>query len=286
MNSNGSSCVISIVANKTYICQYSASGGGGIAQAYQTIKDETIALPQRSIINFTGDGVVASDNAITLATDVTIPNGSGSWVNIPYDDGDVTNAVGCNGRYQSSGGFGTGAGANFSEWYAYKGNNPLWSGTGTASARRLRYRVNGDNSCQLSGQIIRTITPIAGSIDLFDASYMYNQTGTITFDADVLLRYPINIPNITSGSDLIKFIPCVLYISEEITPNLTNFGNVTKYASMPCMCMLFQSTSAPANSNLQFYVTGLSGIVFPAAPASGDCVLTILINATFSRFTD
>jgi hypothetical protein len=327
INANSASVVISIVANKTYICQYSVTGGGGIAQAYQTIQEEgsaltqrsninfigtsvtasddgansrtnvtiqaynTIqedggALTQRSTINFIGSGVTATDNAGTGATDVTIPNGSGSWANIPYDDGDVTNAVGCNGRYQSTGGGGTGAGADFSDWFAYKGVNPLWSGAGTASARRLRYRINGDNSCQLSGQIIRTIAPIGGSIDLSTASYMYNQTGTITFDENVLCRYPINIPSLTSGSDLIKFIPCVLYISDQVNPNLTNFGNETKYASMPCMCMLFQSTITPGTSNLQFYVTGLSGIVFPVAPASGFCVLTIVINATFSIFTD
>ena len=73
MNSNGSSVAIRIVANKTYICQYSViGGGGGITQAYQTAQNEGSALTQRSTLNFIGSSVDATDDSGNSRTNVTV----------------------------------------------------------------------------------------------------------------------------------------------------------------------------------------------------------------------
>jgi hypothetical protein len=72
INANSASVVISIVANKTYICQYSVTGGGGIAQAYQTAQNEGSALTQRSNINFIGSSVDATDDGANSRTNVTV----------------------------------------------------------------------------------------------------------------------------------------------------------------------------------------------------------------------
>jgi len=73
MNSNGSSVAIRIVANKTYICQYSVTGGGGIAQAYQTLQEEGTSLVQRSTLNFIGNGATLSDDLANTKSQVVIP---------------------------------------------------------------------------------------------------------------------------------------------------------------------------------------------------------------------
>jgi hypothetical protein len=73
INANSASVVIRIVANKTYICQYSViGGGGGITQAYQTIQEEGSALTQRSNMNFIGTSVNAADDGANSRTNVTI----------------------------------------------------------------------------------------------------------------------------------------------------------------------------------------------------------------------
>ena len=69
---NGECALIRIVGNTQYVAQVSASGatiGGHI------IQDEGVSLTQRPFLNFIGPGVVASDNAISGKTDVTIGGG-------------------------------------------------------------------------------------------------------------------------------------------------------------------------------------------------------------------
>ncbi len=65
-------------------------GGGGIAdgQGYATIQEEGVALTPRGTINFLGTGVTAADNALTGATDVTIPGSVGGGG--VTDHGDLT----------------------------------------------------------------------------------------------------------------------------------------------------------------------------------------------------
>ena len=69
---NGECALIRIISDSQYVAQISASGatiGGHI------IQDEGVSLTQRPYLNFIGSGVVASDNAITGKTDVTINGG-------------------------------------------------------------------------------------------------------------------------------------------------------------------------------------------------------------------
>jgi hypothetical protein len=69
---------------------YQASSGG-----YATIRDEGTALTARTIANFTGAGVTATDNAGSTRTDVTIPGiapKTGQFaVHFPLGAGKLTN---------------------------------------------------------------------------------------------------------------------------------------------------------------------------------------------------
>lgn len=61
INSNGGSFLVRVINNTNYVGQYSVIGGGG-GGGYNQIQDEGVALPSRSIINFVGNNVVATDN--------------------------------------------------------------------------------------------------------------------------------------------------------------------------------------------------------------------------------
>jgi hypothetical protein len=57
INTNFGSVLIRVNNNGSYMATYNAFGGSG----YNTIEDEGVALPQRTIMNFIGAGVTASD---------------------------------------------------------------------------------------------------------------------------------------------------------------------------------------------------------------------------------
>jgi hypothetical protein len=59
INTNGGGVLIRVTDNTTYMA--TANSTGGIGGGYNTIQDEGVALPQRTIINFIGAGVTASD---------------------------------------------------------------------------------------------------------------------------------------------------------------------------------------------------------------------------------
>lgn len=80
LNVNGESCIIRITSNYDFIATLSstsANAGGG----YVTIEDEGIALPQRTIIDFVGSNVTATDDPINGRTIVTITGGLESLTN-------------------------------------------------------------------------------------------------------------------------------------------------------------------------------------------------------------
>jgi hypothetical protein len=52
-------------------------GGGGAGGDRHIIQDEGVDLPDQPRLNFIGAGVTATDNPLTLVTDVTIPGGVG-----------------------------------------------------------------------------------------------------------------------------------------------------------------------------------------------------------------
>lgn len=68
ITNNGGAVLIRIIDNERYIATYNSAGGG-----YDTIQDEGVALTQRKIINFIGNGVIATDDALGQRTNVTIP---------------------------------------------------------------------------------------------------------------------------------------------------------------------------------------------------------------------
>jgi hypothetical protein len=59
INTNGGGVLIRVTNNTTYMATANSTGGGG--GGYNTIEDEGIPLIQRSVINFVGAGVTASD---------------------------------------------------------------------------------------------------------------------------------------------------------------------------------------------------------------------------------
>jgi hypothetical protein len=71
ISTNGAYTKIVIGGNASFLSQNSTGGGG-----YNTIQDEGIALTQRTIMNFIGGGVTATDDAPNLRTNITITGGA------------------------------------------------------------------------------------------------------------------------------------------------------------------------------------------------------------------
>ena len=61
MNVDNECAVVRIVGDTQYLCSSSNAGGGGVG--YQTIENQGVPLPQRTILNFKGKGVLSTDNA-------------------------------------------------------------------------------------------------------------------------------------------------------------------------------------------------------------------------------
>lgn len=80
INTNGGSYLIRVASNTNYI-GLSGSGSAGGGGGYNLIEDETIPLVQRTTMNFTGGGVVASDDAINSRTNILINGGIVSLTN-------------------------------------------------------------------------------------------------------------------------------------------------------------------------------------------------------------
>jgi len=72
MNVNNSYAKITIGANYKYLSELSYGSGAGLG--YSIIQDEGVSLPPRTIINFVGNGVTATDDGVSK-TIVTIPGG-------------------------------------------------------------------------------------------------------------------------------------------------------------------------------------------------------------------
>jgi hypothetical protein len=69
INTNGGGVLIRVTNNTTYMATANSTGGGG--GGYNTIQDEGVALPQRTIMNFIGAGVTASDVGGKTQVDIT-----------------------------------------------------------------------------------------------------------------------------------------------------------------------------------------------------------------------
>lgn len=67
-------------------------GAAGANATISTVKDEGSALPPQANLNFTGDGVTVTNNAVTGATDVAIPGGGGGGTAGDVDGGTFASA--------------------------------------------------------------------------------------------------------------------------------------------------------------------------------------------------
>jgi hypothetical protein len=96
INNSGASLLIQVASNTDFIATYSS-----ISSAGHIIQDEGVSLPQRAKLNFTGTGVVATDNAINNASDVTINGGILALpvLNNVYVSKSGSNATGVAGRF-------------------------------------------------------------------------------------------------------------------------------------------------------------------------------------------
>jgi len=61
----------------------------GVATAYDTVEEETVALTQRTVLNFVGSGITASDNAGTSTTDVTLGDRLNEISQLAVTDGNI-----------------------------------------------------------------------------------------------------------------------------------------------------------------------------------------------------
>jgi len=89
ININGGNYLIRISSNTDYLGLYSGSGG----VSGHIIQDEGVSLPQQPKLNFTGSGVVASDDALNNRTDVFVSGGIISLTNAQMLTLISTNAV-------------------------------------------------------------------------------------------------------------------------------------------------------------------------------------------------
>ena len=73
INTNGGNLFIRVGSNTDYIGVSGGSGGGGGVGTYNTVQDEGVSLPSRTIMNFVGRGVTATDDG--TKTVVTVNGG-------------------------------------------------------------------------------------------------------------------------------------------------------------------------------------------------------------------
>ena len=117
----------------------------------------------------------------TVKDDWVASSISGTWENIPYDDGDIINSPATTGTYTNTAGT---EGVNYlGQWRTYKGNAANYSAT-TPSARRLKYRKNLDGTVQVMGHLRKQFAVPAAttSFKLDDTDY----TNTIVYSADTI----------------------------------------------------------------------------------------------------
>ena len=216
--------------------------------------------------------MIFPNNSLSFSTslspnDVVSINLEGTWTNIPYDDETTLN-----GRYQSSGI----PGANFNDFYAYKATQPDYS-TAPAIDRRLKYKINANNTINIMGCLVKTIsTGVAQtSIDLQDSQYCTNGTFVYTNLTALLLSYyyPSTITEL--APNLIQQFSCDLILTDLAATNALdeNFASNAKIKIAKGMIAL-------SKDYIQVYsceqITGLT--------ASTDYGLYCFINHTYSSY--
>lgn len=146
---------------------------------------------------------------------------SGTWQNIPYDDGDIINSGSTTGTYTNTAGT---EGANYlGQWKAYKGTAANYSAT-TPSNRRLKYRKNLDGTVQIMGHLRKqfAVPSATTSVKLDDTDYtntIVSPVQAVIMSTEVLWYYEFLslIPDL--GTNLIQILPCDLYVEDTTVDN-------------------------------------------------------------------
>jgi hypothetical protein len=157
----------------------------------------------------------------TVSDDWVAASISGTWQNIPYDDGDIINSGSTTGSYTNTAGT---EGANYlGQWKAYKGTATNYSNA-TPSNRRLKYRRNLDGTVQIMGHLRKqfAVPSATTSIKLDDSLYsntIVSPTQAVVMDTKVLWYYELPNPISDLGTNLIQVLPCDLYVEDTTGDN-------------------------------------------------------------------
>lgn len=214
INANGGCLLIRVSSNVSYLGQYSVLGSG-IINAYSTIQEEGVSLPQRNIINFVGDNITATDDG-SSKTIVTI----GSEVSdLPFSP--LWNGV---------------TGIAPSQNAVYDKIITIGAGFGNTAF----VRTSGDDTTAIVGNYLlpfQTIGSAITALGTLSGSTLYIDAGTYTLN-DVDTPFGLKAPN--SLYDVYCAVGCQidyygtygLWISDSNTAgNLFGYGTITNYSS-------------------------------------------------------
>lgn len=166
----------------------------------------------------------------TVKDDWVASSISGTWENIPYDDGDIINAPSTTGTYTNTAGT---EGVNYlGQWRTYKGTAANYSAT-TPSARRLKYRKNLDGTVQVMGHLRKQFAVPAAttSFKLDDTDYtntIVSPTQTVIMSTEVLWYYQFASLISALGTNLVQILPCDLYVEDTTGDNIDLFSSNDK----------------------------------------------------------
>ena len=208
----------------------------------------------------------------TVSNDWVASSISGTWQNIPYDDGDIINSPATTGTYTNTAGT---EGANYlGQWKAYKGTATNYSAT-APSNRRLKYRKNLDGTVQIMGHLRKqfAVPSATTSVKLDDTDYtntIVSPTQAVIMDTEVLWYYEFFslIPDL--GSNLIQILPCDLYVEDTTGDNNDLFFSNDKIWVGKGTLMVFETFMSLYSADT---ITGLT--------ASRNYTLSAFINTSY-----
>ena len=208
----------------------------------------------------------------TVSNDWVASSISGTWQNIPYDDGDIINSSLTTGTYTNTAGT---EGANYlGQWKAYKGTAANYSAT-APSNRRLKYRRNLDGTVQIMGHLRKqfAVPSATTSVKLDNSLYantIVSPTQAVIMDTEVLWYYEFLslIPDL--GSNLIQILPCDLYVEDTTGDNNDLFFSNDKIWVGKGTLMVFETFMSLYSADT---ITGLT--------ASRNYTLSAFINTSY-----
>jgi hypothetical protein len=208
----------------------------------------------------------------TVSDDWVASSISGTWQNIPYDDGDIINSPATTGTYTNTAGT---EGVNYlGQWRTYKGDAADYSAS-TPSARRLKYRKNLDGTVQVMGHLRKqfTVPSATTSVKLDDTDYtntIVSPTQAVIMSTEVLWYYQFASLISELGSNLVQILPCDLYVEDTTANNNDLFsGNVKIWVGKGTL-MVFGTFMSLYSADT---ITGLT--------ASRNYTLSAFINASY-----